>query len=87
MSGNSALVVQADVTAGPSWLIIRNPEWQAAFDSDGALAVKTRRKLYDQLATDRTLVQIFHNPFPGVGYIEKAGSGYRFEAAPWNPII
>ena len=87
VSGNSALVVQADVTAGPSWLIIRNPEWQAAFDSDGALAVQSRRKLYDQLAADRTLVQIFHPPFPGVGYIEKAGDGYRFESAPWNPVI
>jgi hypothetical protein len=26
-------------------------------------------------------------PFPGLGYIEKAGSGYRFVPAAWNPVL
>lgn len=86
-SGNNTLIVQADVTAGPAWLFIRNPGWHVSFDADGPLAEQSRRKLYDQVATDRTLIQIFHNPFPGVGYIEKAGNGYRFEPLSWNPNI
>jgi glyoxylase-like metal-dependent hydrolase (beta-lactamase superfamily II) len=86
-SGNNTLIVQADVTAGPAWLFIRNPGWHVSFDADGPLAEQSRRKLYDQAATDRTLVQVFHNPFPGVGYIEKTGNGYRFEPLSWNPNI
>jgi len=86
-SGNSSLIVQADVTAGPAWLFIRNPGWHISFDADGAVAEQSRRKLYDQAAADRTLVQVFHNPFPGVGYIEKSANGYRFEPAGWNPGV
>jgi glyoxylase-like metal-dependent hydrolase (beta-lactamase superfamily II) len=86
-SGNNTLIVQADITAGPAWLFIRNPGWHVSFDSDGPLAEQTRRKVYDQVATDRSLIQVFHNPFPGVGYIEKTATGYRFEPANWNPNI
>jgi len=57
------------------------------FDQDGAMAEQTRRKLYDMLATDKILVQGYHFPFPAVGYIEKAGAGYRWAPAPWNPAI
>ena len=67
--------------------VVQHPEWQLQFDSDKTQAVQTRRKLYDQLATDRTLVQGYHFTFPGVGYMEKAGSGYRLVAAPWNSSI
>jgi hypothetical protein len=49
--------------------------------------VQTRRKLYDQMAADKMLVQGFHLPFPSVGYIEKNGNGYRFVPLPWNPTI
>lgn len=87
VSGKHALIVQADVTAGPSWLFIRNPAWQPIIDTDSALAVQSRRALYDQAVADRLLVQVFHNPFPGVGYFEKAGDGYRFEPAPWDSSI
>src|SRR6266545_3244906 len=45
----------------------------------------TRRKLYDMLAADRMLVSGYHFPFPSLGYIEKAGSGYRLIPVNWNP--
>jgi len=86
-SGTERVMVQADVTAGMAFLFVQHPEWQLQFDSDKTQAVQTRRKLYDQLATDRTLVQGYHFTFPGVGYMEKAGSGYRLVAAPWNSSI
>jgi len=51
------------------------------------MAEQTRRKLYDMLATDRILLQGYHFPFPAIGYIEKAGAGYRWAPAPWNPSL
>ncbi len=86
-SGSATVMAQADVTAGPALLFVRNPDYQPAFDMDGAQAVATRRKLYDQLAADKMMVQGFHLPFPSAGYIEKDGSGYRFVPAPWNPML
>jgi glyoxylase-like metal-dependent hydrolase (beta-lactamase superfamily II) len=85
-SGNSKVMLQADVTNVP-YLFVRNPGWHAVFDMDGKMAEETRRKLYDQLAADRTMVQAYHYPFPSVAYVEKDGSGYRAVPAPWNPSL
>jgi hypothetical protein len=49
--------------------------------------VATRRRVYDMAATDKLLVSGYHFPFPGLGYIEKAGGGYRLIPAAWNPVI
>ena len=86
-SGNSTLLVQADITAGAASLFVRNPDWQFVFDSDKPLAVATRKKLYDMAATDRIMVQGYHLAFPAVGYIEKSGNGYRHVPATWLPSI
>jgi glyoxylase-like metal-dependent hydrolase (beta-lactamase superfamily II) len=86
-SGSDRVMVQADVTAGMAFLFAHNPDWQLQFDSDKVQATETRRKLYDQLAADKTLVQGFHFTFPGIAYVEKAGSGFRLVPAPWNSSI
>lgn len=85
-SGNDKVFVQADVTHVP-WLFARNPDWHAFYDQDGPKAEATRRRVYDMLVADRTLVQGFHYPFPGLAYVEKAGNGYRELPVPWNPVI
>jgi hypothetical protein len=33
------------------------------------------------------LIQGYHFAFPGRGYVEKSGSGYRLVPAPWSPTI
>ena len=38
-------------------------------------------------STDQLLVSGYHFPFPGLGYMKKAGSGYRLVPAAWNPVI
>jgi glyoxylase-like metal-dependent hydrolase (beta-lactamase superfamily II) len=86
-SGNGKVLVQADITAGVATLFLRNPDWQFLFDSDKPLAVQTRRKLYDMAAADKMMVQGYHFPFPSLGYVEKAGNGYRLVPASWNPVI
>jgi len=86
-SGSGRVTVQADVTAGMAMLFVKNPDWHLMFDADKPLAVQSRRKLYDMAATEKTLVQGFHFPFPSLGYIERDGQGYRLVPAPWNPVI
>ncbi len=85
-SGGKTLFVQADVTNVP-FLFARNPGWHASFDQDGKMAEETRRKTYDMLSADKTMMQGFHYPFPAVAFIEKTATGYRENMVPWNPTI
>ena len=62
-SGSDRVMVQGDV-AGMAFLFVRNPEWELQFDSDRPLAVQSRRKLYDMMVAEKTLVQGFHYTFP-----------------------
>lgn len=80
-SGSDKLLVQADVTSGIALVFVRNPDWFGGGDMDGPMAVQTRRKLYDMLATERMRMTGYHLPFPAVGRIEKSGSGYSFTPA------
>lgn len=75
-SGSSKMLVQSDVTNIPA-LFLRNPDWQAMFDNDGAQAVTTRHKIYDMAAAEKMPVIGYHFPFPCVGHVEKDGAGYR----------
>jgi glyoxylase-like metal-dependent hydrolase (beta-lactamase superfamily II) len=85
-SGNQSILVLGDTTNHP-WLFVRNPEWQAVFDVDGAMAAETRKKLLDRAAADKMLVQGYHFPFPASGYIAKRGSGYDLVPVMWQPAL
>ena len=62
-------------------LSMQKPEWHVSFDVDKDLAVKSRKTILDMAATDRIPATGYHMPFPAVGYVEKAGDGYR-----WVPV-
>jgi hypothetical protein len=47
-------------------------------DDDKDRAVATRKRTIDMLATDKLFFASFHMPFPGIGWIEKGQSGYRW---------
>jgi glyoxylase-like metal-dependent hydrolase (beta-lactamase superfamily II) len=85
-SGSGRLFFQGDVSNVPD-LFLRNPEWQVMFDSEPEKAVTTRRRIYDMASTEKILVAGYHFPFPGLGYIEKAGTGYRLVPAAWSPVL
>jgi len=86
-SGNSKVLIQADITAGAATLFARNPNWQFVFDTDKPQAVETRKKLYDMAASEKMPVQGYHIAFPALVYVEKNGSGYRLVPAPWSSSI
>ena len=85
-SGSGKVFIQSDVTNNPN-PFATNPGWHAFFDQDGDMAEKTRRRVYDMVSAEKLQVQGFHYPFPGLGNVEKDGSGYRVVPAPWNPTI
>ena len=84
-SGNQSMLVLGDTTNHP-WLFARRPEWQGMFDSDGAMAVATRKRLLDRAAADKLLVQGYHFPFPASGHIVKTATGYEVVPVMWQPL-
>jgi glyoxylase-like metal-dependent hydrolase (beta-lactamase superfamily II) len=54
------------------------PERSVGFDTDAAMALKNRRKVFDMVTTDKLLFSGGHLPFPGVGRATKSGNGYVF---------
>jgi glyoxylase-like metal-dependent hydrolase (beta-lactamase superfamily II) len=85
-SGSQSVLIQADITYYPA-IFAKNPGWQFIFDMDGPRAEATRRKVYDQLAADKMMVQGYHYPFPSNAYIEKDGAGYRAVPAMWSAAL
>jgi glyoxylase-like metal-dependent hydrolase (beta-lactamase superfamily II) len=85
-SGSGKVYVQSDVTHHTA-LFAGNPGWHVFLDQDPNMAETTRRKVYDMIVAEKLMIQGFHCPFPGLGHLEKAGDGYRFVPATWNPSI
>jgi glyoxylase-like metal-dependent hydrolase (beta-lactamase superfamily II) len=82
-SEGQALLVLGD-TANHSVLSLARPDWHFAFDADPAAAVETRRRILGMAASDGVQVLGFHFPWPGIGWVEAAGQGFRFVPAPWR---
>ena len=59
-------------------MAIQRPDWYFDMDDEKDKAVATRKRILDMLATDRVPMTAYHMPFPGVGWIERAGTGYRW---------
>lgn len=82
-SGNESLLIWGDLLHSTAFQFAR-PDWAFAFDTDAATATATRKTALDMVAADGMLVAGMHLDFPGFGYVEKAGEGYRFTAAPYD---
>jgi glyoxylase-like metal-dependent hydrolase (beta-lactamase superfamily II) len=60
---------------------LAHPEWHALFDMDKEAGVATRRRIYQMAAVERLPVVGYHTSFPSVGFVQRAGAGYR-----WVPV-
>ncbi len=85
-SGDQSMLVLGDTAQHPA-VFARHPDWQAAFDIDGAAAVATRKALFDRAAADRMLVTGYHFPFPACGHLIKTASGYEHVPVEWQPAL
>jgi glyoxylase-like metal-dependent hydrolase (beta-lactamase superfamily II) len=83
-SGSESLLLLTDTANHPA-LFVRNPDWQFAFDMDKEAARLTRRKLLDRAAADRMMIGGYHFPFPAQGHVARAGNGFEYIPAEWQP--
>ncbi len=56
------------------------PEAESAFDTDPAGGIATRKRVLARLADEKLAIVGYHNPWPGLGRVERAGSAFRFVA-------
>ena len=77
LKGSEDLIVTGDALTHPT-ISFAHPEWKPAADHVPDVAVTTRKKLLDRLATDKAKLIGFHLPWPGIGTVEKKDSAYRF---------
>ena len=78
-SEGKKLMITAD-TLTQYVMAVQKPEWYFDMDDEKDKAVATRKRFLKQLADERIPFVSFHMPFPGIGYIERSGDGYRWVA-------
>jgi glyoxylase-like metal-dependent hydrolase (beta-lactamase superfamily II) len=65
-------------TCGHYVVSIQRPDIHLDVDDDKEMAVATRKRILDMVATDEIFVVGFHMPFPGIGFVERTSGGYRW---------
>ncbi len=65
-------------TCGHYVIAIQRPDLLHDVDDDQQKAVAARQRILDMAATDQLAVVGFHMPFPGIGYVERTQTGYRW---------
>jgi glyoxylase-like metal-dependent hydrolase (beta-lactamase superfamily II) len=76
-SEGQRLLVWAD-TCTHYVISVQRPDLPFDLDDDKEKAIATRKHVLDMAATDELFVVGFHMPFPGLGYVERISSGYRW---------
>ena len=76
-SEGKSLLNWAD-TCGHYVVSIQRPDLHLDVDDDKEKAVATRRRILDMVASEKLFVAGFHMPYPGLGFVEKAGNAYRW---------
>ena len=79
-SNGDQLFLGADMANHFVWSLAY-PDWEVRFDADKEAAAATRRRILGMLASERVPMAGYHMPFPGVGYVETRGDGFR-----WVPV-
>lgn len=76
-SEGASLLCTVD-TAINNVVSLAHPDWFAAFDTDGPLAAETRKRMFGDAAASGVRLLAYHFPFPGLGYVDTDGEGFRF---------
>jgi glyoxylase-like metal-dependent hydrolase (beta-lactamase superfamily II) len=85
-SAGQRLVITADTANHYVWSLAK-PEWEVKFDADKATAAATRKTVFGMLAADRVPFIGYHMPFPGIGFVEAAGDGFRYVPASYQMMM
>jgi glyoxylase-like metal-dependent hydrolase (beta-lactamase superfamily II) len=82
VSGESSLMMWTDVVHLPA-IQFKQPEAGVGFDVDGDQARTTRKRVLDEVASERSFIAGSHLEFPALGYVVREGAGYRFVPELW----
>jgi glyoxylase-like metal-dependent hydrolase (beta-lactamase superfamily II) len=85
-SGDKSLLIVGDAANDPR-LFARNPDWHLGFDADKAQAVASRRKLLDMAAAEKMQLVFYHAAFPATGFVSRAGNGFDWHPATYQPSL
>jgi glyoxylase-like metal-dependent hydrolase (beta-lactamase superfamily II) len=85
-SGGQQVVLTADAANHYVWSLAY-PDWEVLYDADKAAAAATRKSLFGMLAADRIPFIGYHMPFPGMGYVEARGDGFRYVPASYQMLM
>jgi glyoxylase-like metal-dependent hydrolase (beta-lactamase superfamily II) len=83
ISGKEQMLVWGDIVHNAALQFVR-PEITLAFDTDQSQAAAARKRAFDIAAADRVLVAGAHLPYPGLGFVERAGAQYRYHPDFWS---
>lgn len=81
--GSEQFLIWADLVHVPA-LQFEHPEISISFDTDPEMAKATRSKIFAEVTADKLRVAGMHLAFPGIGHVEKRGSGYAFVPQLWE---
>ena len=85
-SDGKSLLLAADFANHYVWSLA-HPDWEVLFDMDKPTAAATRRRILGMLAADRIPFVGYHMPWPGLGYVEAAGDGFRYVPASYQLML
>jgi glyoxylase-like metal-dependent hydrolase (beta-lactamase superfamily II) len=82
-SGPRGLLIWGDLVHN-AVLQFPDPERALAYDTDKVMAIATRKRVFDMTATDKLMIAGSHLPFPGLGHVTKAPTGYAYLPVDWQ---
>ncbi|MCB1485833.1 MAG: MBL fold metallo-hydrolase [Bauldia sp.] len=85
-SGDDSLLIWGDVVHLPG-VQLALPDAGVAFDIDSNAAAVTRKRVLDQVTSDRMRVAGVHLDYPSVGRIVRKRDAYGYLPEVWQPIL
>ena len=82
-SEGKQLLVWGDV-ANHFVFSVQFPASPVGFDDDKEMAIATRKRVLDMVATDGLMVSGHHMPFPSIGFVERANGSFRWVPAAYQ---
>ncbi len=77
LAGDGNLLIAGDVI--PNNIVsFENPKWHFGFDTEPEIALSNRAALLDKAANEKLRMLGYHWTYPGVGYVQRNGTAYRF---------
>jgi glyoxylase-like metal-dependent hydrolase (beta-lactamase superfamily II) len=80
MAGGEGLIISADAATNEI-ASFAHPKSVFGYDTIPDLAIRNRARLIERAATDRIKLLGYHWTYPGVGFAERRGNGFRYVPA------